>query len=119
MVSPRAGDVPPRKVPRHGASRPPERSNTHGSPPFQAFRPHAQALLSPLRDRSAGARDGAAIEELGWYDPTQADEEKQTSLDLERIRYWVGTGAQPSETVLDLLVKKGVLDKATRKLLKS
>lgn len=64
-------------------------------------------------------RDGAAIEELGWYDPTNPDAEKQTSLDLERIRHWIGTGAQPSETVSDLLVKHGVLDKDTRKLAKS
>ncbi|BAM02859.1 30S ribosomal protein S16 [Phycisphaera mikurensis] len=63
-------------------------------------------------------RDGAAIEELGWYDPTQQDPEKQTSLDVERIRHWVGTGAQPSETVSDLLVREGVLDKKTRKLVK-
>ena len=101
---------------RHGIQAP--RNLSHGSPPFQALRPHPQALLPPLRHRPAGARDGAAIEELGWYDPTQADPEKQTSLQLDRIRHWIGTGAQPSETVSDMLVKHGVLDKDTRKLVK-
>lgn len=63
-------------------------------------------------------RDGAAIEELGWYDPTNPDQERQTSLEIDRIRHWIGTGAQPSETVSDLLVRQGVLDKETRKLVK-
>ena len=54
-------------------------------------------------------RDGRFIEELGYYDPTK--DPAVIKVDEERARYWVGTGAQPSDTVRALLVKAGVLDK--------
>ncbi len=60
-------------------------------------------------------RDGAAIEELGHFDPCLLDEAKQFTFKEERIRYWLGTGAQPSETVRDLLIKAGIVDKKTGK----
>lgn len=41
------------------------------------------------------SRDGKAIEELGLYDP----QHKNENLNVERYRYWLGVGAQPSETV--------------------
>jgi small subunit ribosomal protein S16 len=60
-------------------------------------------------------RDGKPIEQLGHFDPCQPDESKQVSLNEERIRYWLGTGAQPSDTVRDLLIKAGIVDKQTGK----
>ncbi|MHC4563440.1 MAG: 30S ribosomal protein S16 [Planctomycetota bacterium] len=57
---------------------------------------------------SRSPRDGRVIEELGWYDPNAKDPDKQLSLKRERIEYWLSVGAQPSETVRDLLVKQGV-----------
>ena len=53
-------------------------------------------------------RDGRVIEELGWYDPQAADADKQVSLRRERIEYWLGQGAQPSETVAKLLKRNGI-----------
>ena len=53
-------------------------------------------------------RDGRVVEELGWYDPEAKDTEEQTSLKRERIEYWLGVGAQPSDTVSDLLKKNGI-----------
>lgn len=53
-------------------------------------------------------RDGRVIEELGWYDPEVTEAEKQTSLNRERIEYWLSVGAQPSETVRDLLTRQGI-----------
>ena len=50
--------------------------------------------------------NGRAIEELGWYDPI-APEEKQVSLKLDRINYWLSVGAQPSRTVASMLRKAG------------
>ncbi len=47
-------------------------------------------------------RDGRPIEELGWYDPV-AVEGKQHAIKGERVRYWLGVGAQPSRTVMNLL----------------
>jgi small subunit ribosomal protein S16 len=48
------------------------------------------------------------VEELGWYDPESKDPERQTTFDRERIEYWLGVGAQPSETVRSLLKKNGI-----------
>ena len=53
-------------------------------------------------------RDGRTIEELGHYDPMSSNPETQTVLNVDRIRYWLGVGAQPSEKVQVLLRKHGV-----------
>ncbi len=53
-------------------------------------------------------RDGRSLEQLGWYDPMVADEEKKYSLDKERALYWLLQGAQPSGTASDILRKLGV-----------
>lgn len=57
------------------------------------------------------ARDGRVIEELGWYDPLASELDKQVSVDRERVEYWLGVGAQPSQTVKSLLQKVGVATK--------
>ena len=62
--------------------------------------------LSAIEGRNP--RDGRVIEELGWYDPHVKNEEEQTSFNRERIEYWLSVGAQPSETVSDLLKKNGI-----------
>ncbi len=53
-------------------------------------------------------RDGRAIEELGHYDPMVRNKEARTVLNVNRIRYWLSVGAQPSEKVQVLLNKYGV-----------
>ena len=58
------------------------------------------------------ARDSRVIEELGWYDPVEPDEDRQVVLKRERIEYWLSVGAQPSETVRRLLTKRGILSGA-------
>ena len=57
---------------------------------------------------SRAPRDGRVIEELGQYDPLERDTEKQISFKRERIEYWLSVGAQPSETVANLLEKVGI-----------
>ena len=52
---------------------------------------------------SAKPRDGRVIEELGWLNPKAKDGEEKCSLNLERIDYWLSTGAKPTDTVGDLL----------------
>lgn len=54
-------------------------------------------------------RNGRVIEALGWFDPLAKDESKQIELKGERIQYWLSQGAQPSETVEDLLAKHELL----------
>ena len=60
-------------------------------------------------------RNGIVIEELGWFDPLASDE-KQMSLNVERIDYWLSVGAQPSETVRNLLRKAGLDPKSGKKV---
>jgi small subunit ribosomal protein S16 len=57
---------------------------------------------------SRNARDGRFIEEIGTYDPL-ADMNK-LKVDLERAKYWITNGAQPTDTVRALLKKNGVID---------
>mgnify|MGYP001581820001 CR=1 FL=1 len=52
-------------------------------------------------------RDGKAIEELGYYDPLVKDTDARAVLKPERIDYWLGVGAQPSEKVRVLIKKYG------------
>lgn len=53
-------------------------------------------------------RDGAVLEDLGWYAPASRDETKQLGLNLERVQYWLSVGAQPSPTVRQILRKSGL-----------
>lgn len=53
-------------------------------------------------------RDGRVLEELGMYDPGEKDSAKAVRLNRERIEYWLGVGAQPSETAAALLEKNGI-----------
>jgi len=53
-------------------------------------------------------RDGRAIEELGYYDPTNKNPELQVKLNKERIEYWLSQGAQASDTVANLLKRFGI-----------
>ncbi len=48
-------------------------------------------------------RDGRFIEEIGTYDPMAEDD--NIKVDLERAKYWISNGAQPTETVRGLLTK--------------
>jgi len=57
---------------------------------------------------SRSPRNGKAVEELGWYDPNAKALDKAASLNRERIEYWLSVGAQPSDTVRDLLKRNGI-----------
>ena len=48
-------------------------------------------------------RDGRFIEEIGTYDPMAEGE--NIKVDLERAKYWISNGAQPTETGRGLLTK--------------
>jgi small subunit ribosomal protein S16 len=48
-------------------------------------------------------RDGKFIEELGTYQPLKKGD--NVTLDLERAKYWLGKGAQPSDTVASFIKK--------------
>ncbi len=51
-------------------------------------------------------RDGRFIEEIGYYNPCK--EPNELSINKESAEKWLSTGAQPTETVRDLLKKAGI-----------
>jgi len=56
---------------------------------------------------SRAPRDGAFVEELGYYDPTKSPIE--LNVNNEKAAEWLKSGAQPTETVRTLLKKSGAL----------
>ncbi len=55
---------------------------------------------------SRNARDGGFIERVGFFNPIARGQEVRLHVDRERVSYWVGTGAQMSERVQQLLKDK-------------
>jgi len=68
-------------------------------------RPFYRLVIMDARKR----RDGAAIEEVGWYNPTAKDE--MYSLKEDRILYWLQEGAQPTDTAHDIFRTAGLAHK--------
>jgi small subunit ribosomal protein S16 len=63
--------------------------------------PYYRVVVADSRTK----RDGRAIEEIGKYHPTE--EPSLIQIDSERVQYWLGVGAQPSDQVLALLKVTG------------
>ena len=57
---------------------------------------------------SRAPRDGAFIDEVGTYDPMK--ESDNIKIDEEKAKKWLGNGAQPTDTVKDLLKKSGIVE---------
>jgi small subunit ribosomal protein S16 len=56
---------------------------------------------------SRSPRDGRFIEEIGTYDPLKNP--AAITVDVDRAKEWIATGAQPTDTVRSLLKKVGAL----------
>ena len=65
-------------------------------------RPFYHIVVTDSRRR----RDSGYIERLGYFNPRATGQEVRLHVDMERISYWQGVGAKPSERVETLL--KGV-----------
>ena len=52
-------------------------------------------------------RDGRFIEEIGYYDPTKNP--SVVSIDADKAKQWLSNGAQPTDTVREILKKAAVL----------
>ena len=50
-------------------------------------------------------RNGRFIEVVGHYNPNPRGQEKEITLDLEKVKNWVGKGAQPTDRVKTLIKK--------------
>lgn len=56
---------------------------------------------------SRNARDGRFVERIGFFNPVASGSALRLSVDQERVSYWIGQGAQPSERVAQLLKEAG------------
>ena len=52
-------------------------------------------------------RDGRFIEEIGSYDPTKNP--AAVVVDADKVKQWLGNGAQPTDSVKCILTKEGIL----------
>jgi len=62
-------------------------------------RPFYHLVVTDSRNR----RDGRYIERLGFFNPVGKEDAENVRIDLERVDYWIGQGAQPSDRVASLL----------------
>jgi small subunit ribosomal protein S16 len=56
---------------------------------------------------SRSARDGRNIERVGFYNPVASGQEKRIELNVERVKHWIGNGAQMSDKVANLYKEFG------------
>jgi small subunit ribosomal protein S16 len=74
-------------------------------------RPHYSIVAADSRM----PRDGRFIEKLGTYNPLLAkDSEDRVKMDMERINYWLGQGAQVTDRVARFLEAAGAMPKKAR-----
>ncbi|MFM7784104.1 MAG: 30S ribosomal protein S16 [Gammaproteobacteria bacterium] len=66
-------------------------------------RPFYQVTVTDSRS----ARDGRFIERVGFFNPIASGKEERLRLDMGRIDYWVGHGAQLSDRVAKLVKDSG------------
>ncbi len=60
-----------------------------------------------------GPKSGNHVDQIGFYNAVT----KQKSLDAEKAKYWIGKGAQPSDTVYNMLVTAGAIEGKKRNVL--
>jgi small subunit ribosomal protein S16 len=62
-------------------------------------RPYYKVVVADSRS----PRDGKFIETVGTYDPKKPSH--NSTMDIDRVEYWISKGAQPSDTVRSLIKK--------------
>ena len=74
-------------------------------------RPHYSIVAADSRM----PRDGRFIEKLGTYNPLlPKDSEDRVKMNVERVQYWLGQGAQPTDRISRMLEAAGVVEKKER-----
>ena len=68
-------------------------------------RPYYHIVVADVR----APRDGRFIEKLGSWNATLANKEERVVVNAERIQYWIGHGAQPTDRVLRFLDQAGLV----------
>ncbi|MBO6758123.1 MAG: 30S ribosomal protein S16 [Roseibium sp.] len=74
-------------------------------------RPYYRIVIADIR----APRDGRFIEKVGSYDPMlPKDSEDRVKLNVERVQYWLSTGAKPTDRVHRFLDAAGLLKREAR-----
>ncbi|EJN05650.1 30S ribosomal protein S16 [Phyllobacterium sp. YR531] len=73
-------------------------------------RPYYHVVVADVRS----PRDGRFIETVGAWNPMLPKDGDRVKLDAERINYWIGHGAQPTDRVLRFLDQAGIAKRDTR-----
>jgi|GEM_PF-1087884 len=82
------------------------RSDCSAAAPRSA--PFTTVVIADERSR----RDGRFIENLGYYDPTKSP--AICKINVEKVLDWLGKGAQPTDTVRQILKNQGILEQAAK-----
>lgn len=59
-----------------------------------------------VTDKRTSAKGGRSIDDLGYFDPLT----KRSSLDKEKVLHWLKVGAQPSDTVHNMIVSEKIIE---------
>ncbi len=65
-----------------------------------------------VTQKKHASRAGRFVEEVGFYNPLT----KEKNLKADRIKYWLGNGAQASDTIHNLLVSEKIIQADKRKI---
>jgi small subunit ribosomal protein S16 len=71
-------------------------------------RPFYHVVVTDQRNK----RDGRNIESVGFYNPVAAGKDKRLELNVERVKEWVGKGAQMTDKVAALVKEAGKVQAA-------
>ncbi|KXF76336.1 30S ribosomal protein S16 [Paramesorhizobium deserti] len=73
-------------------------------------RPYYHIVVADVR----APRDGRFIEKIGAWNPTLPKDAERVTLDADRVKHWIGHGAQPTDRVLRFLDQAGLAKRPAR-----
>lgn len=73
-------------------------------------RPYYHIVVADVR----APRDGRFVEKIGAWNPTLPKDVERVTLDADRVKHWLGHGAQPTDRVLRFLDQAGLAKRPAR-----
>ncbi|MBB2973398.1 30S ribosomal protein S16 [Mesorhizobium sp. RMAD-H1] len=73
-------------------------------------RPYYHIVVADVR----APRDGRFVEKIGAWNPTLPKDAERVTLDADRVKHWLGHGAQPTDRVLRFLDQAGLAKRPAR-----
>ncbi|MCP6726601.1 MAG: 30S ribosomal protein S16 [Patescibacteria group bacterium] len=75
---------------------------------FRTGRKNQPSYKVVVTEKTNASARGRFVEEVGFYNPLTKDKK----FNAERIKYWISVGAQPSDTIHNMLVKEKIIEAA-------